>query len=53
VQSTIQAYDKVIEIYPESAAEAWYKKGDALKELDRTVEADDAFIKAEELEYGS
>jgi tetratricopeptide (TPR) repeat protein len=45
-------YERAIEIHPEFA-EAREKKGDALKGLGRTTEANAAFAKATELGYSS
>jgi len=48
----IKAYDKAIEINPQFAA-AWNKKGNALKTVGRTAEANLAFNKAKGLGYKS
>ena len=44
------AYDEAIRLDPNDS-NAWYNKGNALKALGRTVEADAAFAKANELGY--
>jgi tetratricopeptide (TPR) repeat protein len=49
----VKAYDKAIEQYPLDAmgAQAWYKKGLALKALGRQAEADASNVRAKELGY--
>jgi tetratricopeptide (TPR) repeat protein len=44
----LRCYNKAIEINP-LEADVWHNKGDILKELGRSTEADAAFAKAEEL----
>jgi Flp pilus assembly protein TadD len=46
----IQAFDEAIRINPQ-LAEAWNNKSNALKQLNRTTEADAAYAKARELGY--
>ena len=48
----VKAYDEAIELFQlEASGSAWYKKGIALKALDKTSESDAAFAKAKELGY--
>ncbi|MFZ3147665.1 MAG: tetratricopeptide repeat protein [Methanothrix sp.] len=49
----VKAYDEAIEQYPLDAmgAQAWYKKGIALKALGRQAEADASNVRAKELGY--
>jgi tetratricopeptide (TPR) repeat protein len=46
----LQAFDRTIEINPQDA-NAWICRGLTLKKLDRTVEANEAFVRANELGY--
>jgi tetratricopeptide (TPR) repeat protein len=46
----IHAFNRAIEIYPKFAL-AWFNKGNALKSLGNTTEAETAFAKAKEMGY--
>lgn len=48
LEDAISAVDRAIEIYPENSA-AWAARGDALKSLGRSSEANAAFARAKEL----
>lgn len=49
-EEAIKAYDIAIQMNPEDA-KAWYNKGNALKALGRTTDANIAYAKAKDLGY--
>lgn len=46
----VQSYDKYLSLEPRDST-AWYEKGEALKALGRSTEADTSYAKAKELGY--
>lgn len=48
----LEAYEKAIQLRPNKRL-YWSNKGDALKELGRTAEAEAAYVRANELGYGN